>query len=66
MSFSISSARLLSRSPLVCHPEARVLCGPKDLSEPGDVPRFLRRNHRTPGSLPHENRSRYLRAKKAD
>ncbi len=35
-----------------CHPEQRVLCAAKDLREPRDESRPLRRNNRASGSLP--------------
>ena len=35
-----------------CHPEASVLCAAKDLGEPREASRSLRRNNRAFGSLP--------------
>jgi len=37
-----------------CHPEASVLCAAKDLGEPREASRSLRRNNRAFGSLPHQ------------
>jgi len=37
-----------------CHPEASVLCAAKDLGEPREASRFLRRNNRAFCSLPYQ------------
>src|SRR5881398_4122983 len=37
-----------------CHPEASVLCAAKDLGEPREASRSLRRNNRAFGSLPYQ------------
>ena len=37
----------------LCHHEATAVSSLRDLSEPRDVPRFLRHNNRASGSLPH-------------
>jgi hypothetical protein len=39
-----------------CHPEDRVFCDPKDLGEPRDAPRSLRRTNRAFGSHPYSTR----------
>jgi hypothetical protein len=36
-----------------CHPETRALGAAKDLGEPREASRFLRRNNRAFGSLPY-------------
>jgi hypothetical protein len=55
---SRSGALTQSKDPyyLACHPEAGALCPSKDLGEPREAARSLRRNNRAFGSLPYHTK----------
>ena len=57
---SAKRSEALAQSKMGCHPEAGVVCPLKDLGEPRDASRSLRRTHRAFGSHPFGNSGHFL------